>query len=53
MSIAIIGGGLANALLKHPQLDVNIFYSAPKSSERGAAVDINMNAKAALAELAV
>ncbi|KAF2451243.1 FAD/NAD(P)-binding domain-containing protein [Karstenula rhodostoma CBS 690.94] len=55
-TIAIIGGGLAgatlaNALLKHPHLTTHIFESAPEFSARGAAVGIDMNAQAALAEI--
>jgi salicylate hydroxylase len=57
IKIAIIGGGLAgatlaNALLTHPHLDINIFESAPEFSERGAAVGISTNGQAALAESA-
>lgn len=56
IKITIIGCGLAgatlaNALLKYPHLDVNIFESAPEFSERGAAVGIAANAQAALAEI--
>jgi salicylate hydroxylase len=54
ITIAVIGGGLAgatlaNALVKHPHIDVKIFESASEFSERGAAVGINMGAQAALA----
>jgi len=54
--IAIIGGGLAgatlaNALLKHKHLDVEIFESAPEFSEKGAAVGIASNGQAALTEM--
>ncbi|KAF2792070.1 hypothetical protein K505DRAFT_418692 [Melanomma pulvis-pyrius CBS 109.77] len=56
IKIAISGGGLAgatlaNALLKYPHLDMNIFESAPEFSERSAAVGIAANAQAALAEI--
>ena len=51
--IAIIGGGLAgttvaNALFRIPNLDVHVFESAPKFSERGAAVGLSSNAQDAL-----
>jgi salicylate hydroxylase len=56
LKIAIIGGGLAgavlaNALLKQPHLSIHIFESAPEFSERGAAVGIAVNGQAALAEI--
>ncbi|KAF1999562.1 FAD/NAD(P)-binding domain-containing protein [Amniculicola lignicola CBS 123094] len=56
IKVAIIGGGLAgatlaNAILKHDHLDVNIFESASEFSERGAAVSLAANAQAALAEI--
>ena len=56
LKIAIIGGGLAgatlaNALLDHPHLNINIFESATEFSERGAAVGIAANGQAALAEI--
>ena len=54
--IAIIGGGLAgatlaNALLKHKHMSVEIFESAPEFSEHGAAVGIAANGQAALAKI--
>ena len=56
IKIAIIGGGLAgavlaNALLKHDHLQIDIFESAPEFSERGAAVRIAANGQTALAEI--
>ncbi|PVH94851.1 FAD/NAD(P)-binding domain-containing protein [Periconia macrospinosa] len=56
IEVAIIGGGLAgaalaNALLKHRHINVNIFESAPEFSERGAAVGIDLNAQGAFAEI--
>lgn len=53
LRIAIIGGGLAgttvaNALFRIPNLDVHVFESAPKFSERGAAVGLSSNAQDAL-----
>lgn len=54
--IAISGGGLAgltllNGLLKHQHLSVEIFESATKFSERGAAVSLGINAQKALSEI--
>ncbi|KAK7749137.1 hypothetical protein SLS62_008425 [Diatrype stigma] len=51
--VAIIGGGLAgvtlaNALVRIPHLDVQVYESAPEFSERGAAVGLSSNALAAL-----
>lgn len=56
IKIAIIGGGLAgaalaNALLKHPHIDMHVFESASAFSERGAAVGMNINAQVALSEI--
>jgi len=56
LKIAIIGGGvagavLANALLKHDHLQIDVFESAPEFSERGAAVGIAANGQTALAEI--
>ena len=56
LRIAITGGGLAgatlaNALLDLPHLDIHIYESAPKFSERGAAVGLAVNAQRALAEI--
>ncbi|KAF2636960.1 hypothetical protein P280DRAFT_532497 [Massarina eburnea CBS 473.64] len=56
IKIAISGEGLAgatlaNALLKHPQLDVHIFESASEFSERGAVVGIANIAQATLSEI--
>ena len=56
LRIAITGGGLAgatlaNALMKHPHLDVQIYESAPEFSERGAAVGLSINAQRALTEI--
>lgn len=52
LRVAIIGGGLAgvtlaNALVPIPHLDVRVYESAPKFSERGAAVGLSSNALAA------
>ncbi len=54
--IAIVGGGLAgaamaNALIKLSHVDVHIYEAAPEFSERGAAVGLATNAKAALTDL--
>ncbi|KAI1462013.1 salicylate hydroxylase [Annulohypoxylon moriforme] len=54
--VGIIGGGLAgatlaNALIVHPHLDVEVFEAAPKFSERGAAVGLSMNAQNALRQI--
>ena len=56
LRIAITGGGLAgatlaNALVDQPHLDIHIYESAPKFSERGAAVGLAANAQHALAEI--
>ncbi|KAH9890776.1 salicylate hydroxylase [Xylariomycetidae sp. FL2044] len=53
LQIAIIGGGLAgavlaNALVQIPHLHINVFESAPQFSERGAAVGLGRNAQQAL-----
>jgi len=53
--MAVSGGGLAgatlmNALLKHPHLDPHIYESAAEFSERGAAVDLSINAQRALSD---
>ena len=49
LRIAISGGGLAgatlaNALVKHPHLDVHVYESALEFSERGASVGLALNA---------
>jgi len=54
--IAISGGGLArltllNGLLKHQHLSVEVFESAAKFSERGAAVGLGINAQNAMSEI--
>ncbi|KAI2614959.1 salicylate hydroxylase [Hypoxylon sp. NC1633] len=51
--LAIIGGGiagatLANALTKHPHLEIHIYESAPQFTERGAAISFGVNAISAL-----
>ncbi|KAI1455162.1 salicylate hydroxylase [Annulohypoxylon moriforme] len=51
--VAIIGGGLAgatlaNALIKVPHLDIDLYESAPEFSERGAAVTLGPYAQKAL-----
>lgn len=56
IKIAVIGGGLAgavvaHALIKHPHLDVHVFESAPEFSERGAAVGLAENAQRALEQI--
>lgn len=56
ISIAIIGGGLAgislaNALIRHPHLRIQVFEAAPQFSERGAAVGLSTNAQRALDEV--
>ncbi|EMR70863.1 putative salicylate hydroxylase protein [Eutypa lata UCREL1] len=53
LRIAIIGGGLAgitlaNALVRIPHLDVQVYESAPEFSERGAALGLSSNALTAL-----
>lgn len=54
--IGIIGGGLAgatlaNALIQHPHLEIELFESAPEFSERGAAVGLAVNAQKALQQV--
>ncbi|KAI8956907.1 salicylate hydroxylase [Daldinia sp. FL1419] len=54
--VAIIGGGLAgatlaNALIKVPHLDLDLYESAPEFSERGAAVGLSSNAQRALDQI--
>jgi salicylate hydroxylase len=54
--IAIIGGGmagaiLANALVRIPHINVQVFESAPEFSERGAALGLSKNAQDALQEI--
>ena len=56
LRIAISGGGLAgaalaHALCRHPHLEINIYESAPKFSERGAAIGLAINARRALARI--
>jgi salicylate hydroxylase len=56
LSIAIAGGGIAgatliNVLQKYTYLDVQIYESAPKFSERGAAVGLSSNSQNALSEM--
>jgi len=51
--IGIIGGGLAgaslaNALVRIPNLEVQLFESSPEFSERGAAIGLAANAQQAL-----
>ena len=53
LSVAIIGGGIgglcaAIALLKHPQIDVQVYEAAPTFGEIGAGVGIGPNAQQAL-----
>lgn len=53
LRIAIIGGGLAgaslaNALSQHNNLSIQLFESAPKFSERGAAVGLSSHGQTAL-----
>lgn len=53
MRIAIIGGGMAGAiltrsLLECPQLDVQIYESSATFNERGAAIGLALNALRAL-----
>lgn len=53
LSVAIIGGGVgglcaALALLKHPDIDVQIYEAAPTFGEIGAGVGLAPNAKQAL-----
>ncbi|XDG06785.1 hypothetical protein ABKA04_006400 [Annulohypoxylon sp. FPYF3050] len=54
--VGIIGGGLAgatlaNALVVHSHLDVQVFEAAPKFSERGAAIGLSINAQNALRQI--
>ncbi|KAI0845878.1 salicylate hydroxylase [Daldinia vernicosa] len=54
--VAIIGGGLAgatlaNALIKVPHLDLDLYESSPELSERGAAVGLTSNAQRALDQI--
>ncbi|KAH9909071.1 salicylate hydroxylase [Xylariomycetidae sp. FL2044] len=54
--VAIIGGGLAgvtlaNALIKVPHLDLDLYESAPEFSERGAAVTLGPYAQTALQQI--
>ncbi|KAI1209956.1 salicylate hydroxylase [Annulohypoxylon truncatum] len=54
--VGIIGGGLAgatlaNALVVHSHLDIEVFEAASKFSERGAAVGLSMNAQNALRQI--
>lgn len=51
--IAIIGGGLAgallmNALTKYPHLDVQLYEAKSELQERGASVGLSVNAQRAL-----
>lgn len=51
--IAIIGGGLAgaslaNALVRHVQLEFHVYESAPEFSERGAGISLSITAQRAL-----
>lgn len=51
--VAIIGGGLAgtlimNALIRHPQFDVNLYEAKSAIQERGASVGLSGNAQRAL-----
>ncbi|KAK4206261.1 hypothetical protein QBC37DRAFT_476981 [Rhypophila decipiens] len=51
--IAIIGGGiggasLANALMRIPQIHIDVYEARPTFSERGAAVGLSLNARWAL-----
>ena len=53
LSVAIIGGGIgglctALALLKYPQIDVQVYEAAPTFGEIGAGVGIGPNAQQAL-----
>ena len=53
LRIAISGGGLAgatlaNALVNQPHLDITVYESTSKFSERGAAVGLATNAQKAL-----
>lgn len=54
--VAIIGGGLAgatlaNALVRTPHLQIQVYESAPEFSERGAAIGLATNFQQALAQI--
>ncbi|KAI2467250.1 salicylate hydroxylase [Annulohypoxylon bovei var. microspora] len=54
--VGIIGGGLAgatiaNALIVHSHIDIEVFEAAPEFSERGAAVGLSINAQNALHQI--
>ncbi|KAF7521367.1 hypothetical protein G7054_g12458 [Neopestalotiopsis clavispora] len=54
--VAIIGGGLAgatlaNALVRIPHLQIQVYESAPEFSERGAAIGLATNFQQALAQI--
>lgn len=56
LRIAISGGGLAgatlaNALIKHSHIDVQVYESAAEFSERGASVGLAINAQSALGQI--
>ena len=56
LKVAISGGGLAgatlaNALVMHSHIDVQVYESAPEFSERGASVGLAINAQNALGQI--
>lgn len=54
--VAVIGGGLggctlANGLLKHPNIEFDVFEGSAAFKEQGLAVGLATNAQSALAEI--